>query len=70
MSAREIIKFGLLFSRDRWNDNQIISEDYVEESLQLYWGKTPSMVEPLVTRGIAAVRRYQNIHTQRYTTPK
>jgi CubicO group peptidase (beta-lactamase class C family) len=44
MSARDYSKFGLLFSRDgRWNDNQIISEDYVEESLQLYWGKTPSM---------------------------
>tara|TARA_E500000331_G_scaffold122770_2_gene120220 strand:+ start:1817 stop:3004 length:1188 start_codon:yes stop_codon:yes gene_type:complete len=44
MSARDYSKFGLLFNRDgKWNDKQIISEEYVGESLQLYWGKTPSM---------------------------
>ena len=44
MSARDFSKFGLLFNRDgNWNGKQIISKNYVDESLQLYWGKTPSM---------------------------
>ena len=44
MSARDYSKFGLLFSRDgKWGDKQIISKNYVDESLQLYWGKTPDM---------------------------
>ena len=44
MSARDYSKFGLLFNRDgRWEDKQIISKDYVDESLQLYWGATPDM---------------------------
>ncbi len=44
MSARDYSKFGLLFSRDgKWEDKQIISKNYVDESLQLYWGKTPDM---------------------------
>ena len=44
MSARDYSKFGLLFSRDgNWNGEQIISKEYVDESLKLYWGRTPSM---------------------------
>ena len=44
MSARDYSKFGLLFNRDgRWKDKQIISKNYVDESLQLYWGATPDM---------------------------
>lgn len=44
MSARDYSKFGLLFSRDGyWNGEQIISKGYVDESLKLYWGSTPSM---------------------------
>ena len=44
MSARDYSKFGLLFNRDgRWEDKQIISKNYVDESLQLYWGATPDM---------------------------
>ena len=44
MSARDYSKFGLLFSRDgNWNGEQIISKEYVDESLKLYWGSTPSM---------------------------
>ena len=40
MSARDFSKFGLLFNRDgNWKGQQIISKDYVDESLQLYWGK-------------------------------
>ena len=44
MSARDYSKFGLLFSRDgNWNGEQIISKEYVDESLKLYWGSTPNM---------------------------
>ena len=44
MSARDYSKFGLLFSRDgNWDGEQGVSKSYVDESLQLYWGKTPSM---------------------------
>ena len=44
MSARDYSKFGLLFSRDgNWNGEQVISKEYVDESLKLYWGSTPSM---------------------------
>ena len=44
MSARDYSRFGLLFSRDgNWNGDQVISKNYVDESLKLYWGSTPSM---------------------------
>jgi CubicO group peptidase (beta-lactamase class C family) len=44
MSARDFSRFGLLFSRDgNWDGEQIISKEYVDESLKLYWGSTPSM---------------------------
>ena len=44
MSARDFSRFGLLFSRDgNWGGEQIISKEYVDESLKLYWGSTPSM---------------------------
>ena len=44
MSARDYSRFGLLFSRDgNWDGEQVISKDYVDESLKLYWGSTPSM---------------------------
>ena len=47
MSARDYSRFGLLFSRDgNWNGEKIISKDYVDESLKLYWGSTPSMGWP------------------------
>ena len=44
MSARDYSRFGILFSRDGdWDGEQVISKDYVDESLKLYWGSTPSM---------------------------
>ncbi len=44
MSARDYSRFGLLFSRDgNWDGEQVISKNYVDESLKLYWGSTPSM---------------------------
>ena len=44
MSARDYSRFGILFSRDgNWDGEQVISKDYVDESLKLYWGSTPSM---------------------------
>ena len=44
MSARDYSRFGILFSRDgNWNGEQVISKNYVDESLKLYWGSTPSM---------------------------
>ena len=42
MSARDYSRFGLLFSRNgQWNDNQIISSDYVDETFTPYWNFTP-----------------------------
>ena len=44
MSARDYSRFGILFSRDgNWDGEQVISKDYVDESLKLYWGSTPRM---------------------------
>ena len=44
MSARDYSRFGILFSRNgNWNGEQVISKNYVDESLKLYWGSTPSM---------------------------
>ena len=43
MSARDYSRFGLLFSRKgKWNNEQIISENYVNETFTPYWGKTPN----------------------------
>ena len=42
MSARDYSRFGLLFSRNgQWNENQIISSDYVDETFTPYWNFTP-----------------------------
>ena len=42
MSARDYSKFGILFSRNgMWNDSQIISKEYVDETFQLVWDITP-----------------------------
>ncbi|MDC0188571.1 beta-lactamase family protein [Gammaproteobacteria bacterium] len=42
MSARDYSRFGLLFSRNgQWNDNQVISSDYVDETFTPYWNFTP-----------------------------
>ena len=42
MSARDYSKFGLLFGRNGvWNDEQIISKSFVDESFQLVWDTTP-----------------------------
>ena len=44
MSARDYSRFGLLFSRDgNWDGNNVISREYVNETLKPYWGSTPSM---------------------------
>jgi len=44
MSARDYSRFGLLFSRDgNWDGNNVISKEYVNETLKPYWGSTPSM---------------------------
>ena len=44
MSARDYSRFGLLFSRDgNWDGNNLISKEYVNETLKPYWGSTPSM---------------------------
>ena len=43
MSARDYSRFGLLFSRKgKWHNEQIISEDYVNETFTPYWGQTPN----------------------------
>ena len=43
MSARDYSRFGLLFSRKgKWNNEQIISENYVNETFTPYWGQTPN----------------------------
>ena len=42
MSAREYSRFGLLFARNgNWDGNQIISEDFVNETFQTVW-ETPN----------------------------
>ena len=42
MSARDYSRFGLLFSRNgKWEQNQIISSDYVNETFTPYWEFTP-----------------------------
>ena len=42
MSARDYSKFGLLFGRNGvWNDEQIISKSFVDETFQLVWDTTP-----------------------------
>ena len=43
MSARDYSRFGLLFSRKgKWHNEQIISENYVNETFTPYWGQTPN----------------------------
>ena len=42
MSARDYSKFGLLFARNgMWNNQQIISKEFVDETFQLVWDITP-----------------------------
>ena len=42
MSARDYSRFGLLFSRSgKWEQDQIISSDYVNETFTPYWEFTP-----------------------------
>ena len=42
MSARDYSRFGLLFSRNgKWEENQIISSDFVDETFTPYWEFTP-----------------------------
>ena len=42
MSARDYSKFGLLFARDGlWNDEQIISKNFIDETFQVVWNLTP-----------------------------
>ena len=42
MSARDYSKLGLLFARDgKWNDEQIVSKEFVDETFQVVW-ETPS----------------------------
>ena len=42
MSARDYSKLGLLFARDgKWNDKQIVSKEFVDETFQVVW-ETPS----------------------------
>ena len=42
MSARDYSRFGLLFSRNgKWEQDQIISSDYVNETFTPYWEFTP-----------------------------
>ena len=43
MSARDYSRFGLLFSRKgKWHNEQIISENYVNQTFTPYWGQTPN----------------------------
>ena len=43
MSARDYSRFGLLFSRKgKWQNEQIISKNYVNETFTPYWGQTPN----------------------------
>jgi|TARA_B100001094_G_scaffold64756_1_gene60779 CubicO group peptidase (beta-lactamase class C family) len=42
MSARDYSKLGLLFGRNGvWNDKQIISKEFIDETFQLVWDTTP-----------------------------
>ena len=42
MSARDYSKLGLLFARNgMWNDKQIISKEFIDETFQLVWDITP-----------------------------
>ena len=42
MSARDYSKLGLLFSRNgMWNEEQIISKEFVDETFQVVWDITP-----------------------------
>ena len=42
MSARDYSRFGLLFSRNgKWEEGQIISSDFVNETFTPYWEFTP-----------------------------
>ena len=54
MSARDYSKLGLLFSRDGiWNDEQIISKEFVDETFQVVW-ETPSR--------FTDYKRYYSLH--------
>ena len=42
-TAREYSRFGLLFSRDgKWNDEQVISADYVDKTFSMVWSRLNS----------------------------
>jgi len=42
-TAREYSRFGLLFSRNgKWNDKQVISSDYVDQTFSMVWGDLDS----------------------------
>ena len=42
-SARQYSRFGLLFARNgKWNDEQIISEDYVNQTFSMVWDQLES----------------------------
>jgi CubicO group peptidase (beta-lactamase class C family) len=42
MSARDYARFGLLFSRNgKWEDKQLISEEFVKETFQQVWDLPP-----------------------------
>ena len=54
MSARDYSKLGLLFSRDgMWNDKQIISKEFIDETFQVVW-ETPSR--------FTDYKRYYSLH--------
>ena len=54
MSARDYSKLGLLFARDgKWNDKQIISKEFVDETFQVVW-ETPSR--------FTDYKRYYSLH--------
>ena len=59
MSARDYSKFGLLFGRNGvWNDEQIISKSFVDESFQLVWDTTPERFTRL-KRGYSWLKAYR-----------
>ena len=54
MSARDYSKLGLLFARDgKWNDEQIVSKEFVDETFQVVW-ETPSR--------FTDYKRYYSLH--------
>ena len=54
MSARDYSKLGLLFARDgMWNDKQIVSKEFVDETFQIVW-ETPSR--------FSDYKRYYSLH--------